>query len=246
METVVNEVEVGKPKKRIDEWLELIIVIMLGVTALFTAWATWIGGLHGGNQAANFAKANNMSADGNSRWNEASQSLMKDYITYNEMNSMEIDMAYANKRGDNEEVDRLEWKIEEMRAANMSEEFQEAYAWAIAQSNETGVLVTPFDKEGYTDSYYTDAQSVLNDAEVAMDQGEKDMANGDKYGLVTVIYTVVLFVLGIVSTFKGRSNRVALTVVALFAFVISTIYMLTVPMPSGFDLISYITGSSGD
>ena len=242
MESAVNDVGSEKTKNEFDSRLELIIVIMLGVTALFTAWATWIGGLHGGNQAGNYAKANNLSADGNARWNEASQNLMQDYLTYNELNSMEIDLAYANERGDEDEVARLEWKLSEMKAANMSAEFQEAYDWALEQSNETGELVTPFEMEGYSDSYYEDAQSVLDEAQAIMEQGEKDNTNGDAYGLVTVIYTVVLFVLGIVSTFKSRSNRVTLTAVAICAFVISTVYMLTIPMPTGFNLISYITG----
>ena len=38
-----------KKKPDMDKLTELIIVIMLGVTALLTAWASWIGSLHGGN-----------------------------------------------------------------------------------------------------------------------------------------------------------------------------------------------------
>lgn len=40
-----------RKKPDMDKLTELIIVIMLGVTALLTAWASWIGSLHGGNQA---------------------------------------------------------------------------------------------------------------------------------------------------------------------------------------------------
>lgn len=45
-----------RKKPDMDKLTELIIVIMLGVTALLTAWASWIGSLHGGNQATNYAK----------------------------------------------------------------------------------------------------------------------------------------------------------------------------------------------
>ncbi len=44
-----------RKKPDMDKLTELIIVIMLGVTALLTAWASWIGSLHGGNQATNYA-----------------------------------------------------------------------------------------------------------------------------------------------------------------------------------------------
>lgn len=40
-----------------------------------TAWATWIGSLHGGNQATNYTKSNNVAAEGNSMYNEANNLL---------------------------------------------------------------------------------------------------------------------------------------------------------------------------
>ena len=67
-----------KQKRSKDDILEIIIAIFLGVTALATAWASWIGSLHGGNMSTNYTRSNNIAADGNARWNEASQSLMQD------------------------------------------------------------------------------------------------------------------------------------------------------------------------
>ena len=37
-----------KSKKSREDILEIIVAIFLGVTALATAWASWIGSLHGG------------------------------------------------------------------------------------------------------------------------------------------------------------------------------------------------------
>ena len=67
--------EEGKKKGISEEKLELIIAILLGVTAILTAWASWISSLHGGNQATNYTTSNNISADGNSRWNEGGKRL---------------------------------------------------------------------------------------------------------------------------------------------------------------------------
>ncbi len=67
-----------KSKRSRDEILEIIVVVLLGITALLTAWATWIGSLHGGNQATNYTKSNNIAADGNARWNQAAQELSED------------------------------------------------------------------------------------------------------------------------------------------------------------------------
>lgn len=73
-------------KRSSEEKIEIIVAIFLGITALATAWASWIGSLHGGNQATNYTKSNNLSSEGNSMWNEASQNLMQDMITWNDIN----------------------------------------------------------------------------------------------------------------------------------------------------------------
>lgn len=67
-----------KTKKSKEQIIEILTAVFLGITALATAWASWIGSLHGGNQSTNYTTSNNLSAEGNSMYNEASQSLMQD------------------------------------------------------------------------------------------------------------------------------------------------------------------------
>lgn len=69
-----------KTKKSKEQIIEILTAVFLGITALATAWASWIGSLHGGNQSTNYTTSNNLSAEGNSMYNEASQSLMQDMI----------------------------------------------------------------------------------------------------------------------------------------------------------------------
>lgn len=59
-------------------------------------------------------------------------------------------------------------------------------------------------------------------------------AKGDSYMLVTVIYSLTLFLLGIVGTFKNMSNRKAVLAIAVAFLVFGVIYMLTIPLPTGF------------
>ena len=79
----------GKKKSK-DEIIEIIVAIFLGITALTSAWASWIGSLHGGNQATNYTTSNNLAAEGNSMFNEASQNLMQDMMLWNEISSTRI------------------------------------------------------------------------------------------------------------------------------------------------------------
>ena len=86
----------AKQKRSKEDILEIVIAVFLGITALATAWASWIGSLHGGNMSTNYTKSNNLAADGNARWNEASQSLMQDMQIWNMISDYEVEILYAN------------------------------------------------------------------------------------------------------------------------------------------------------
>ena len=71
------------PKKKkffTSNRIEILCAVFLGITALLTAWATWIGSLHGGNQATNYTKSNNLAAEGNAEYNAAMQLYLSDML----------------------------------------------------------------------------------------------------------------------------------------------------------------------
>ncbi|MCR4617367.1 MAG: DUF4337 family protein [Lachnospiraceae bacterium] len=226
-----------KEKKGFFPWLnesrlEMFVAIFLGITALLTAWATWIGSLHGGNQATNYTTSNNISADGNSRWNEASQQYMQDLMVWNSIVDYQTELEIAEMEGDTEKAELIQSKIDILIYDSCSEEFVEAIEWAFEQDE----WASPFDMEGYIDSYYAEAQEVLDEAEAYLEQGQEDNSNGDRFGLVTVIFSLVLFLLGIVGIFKNIPNRKIVFLVSVLFLVVGTIYMFTIPLPSGFTL----------
>ncbi len=218
-----------------EQKLEVIIAILLGVTAILMAWAGWISSLHGGNQATNYTQSNNLSAMGNSMYNEAAQYYMQDMLLWNTIYDYAFDAEIAEMKGETEEAEMIYEKIDTLMYDNCTEEFYDAIEWALEQEED----VTPFDKEGYVDSYFTEANAVLDEADALLEQGKTDNANGDAYGLVSVIYSLVLFLLGIVGIFKKIPNRVVIVIFACILLVLATIFMVTIPMPTGFNIASY-------
>ena len=225
--------EEGKKKGISEEKLELIIAILLGVTAILTAWASWISSLHGGNQATNYTESNNLSAMGNSMYNEASQNYMQDMILWNTINDYMIDREIAEMKGNRDEAKLIDEQIQALIDDNCTDEFEEAVYWAMEEG------VTPFDKEGFTDSYYTEAEKTLDEADAILEQGKLDNAHGDAYGLVSVLYSVVLFLLGIVGIFKKYTNRMIVLIVSCVLLLIATIYMVTIPLPTNFSILNF-------
>lgn len=165
-------------KRSSEEKIEIIVAIFLGITALATAWASWIGSLHGGNQATNYTKSNNLSSEGNSMWNEASQNLMQDMITWNDINEANLNYQYAESKNDKAEMEKYQYQIDQLMSDNCTEEFLEAINWAMDQKEN----VTPFMKDGYTESYFAEAQATIEESDKLLEQGKKDNANGDAFG----------------------------------------------------------------
>lgn len=241
----------AKEKRSKEDILEIIIALFLGITALATAWASWIGSLHGGNMSTNYTKSNNLAADGNARWNEASQSLMQDMQVWNQISDYEVEILYANETDNADQAYESAYKIMYICADNLTEEMAEKIGydfnftaediidWVLTSEQST---TSPFGDVDFVESYYTDAREILAQSEEILAEGQADNTKGDTYSLVTVIYSVILFMLGIVGTFRRLPNRVFITGVAIAGFLLATIYMFTIPFPTGFDFLSYFGG----
>lgn len=235
--------------------LEITIVILMGLTALLTAWASWIGSLHGGNQATNYTLSNNLASEGNSEYNAGSQYLMQDMLLWSEIADMQFDLFYAYDR-DLEDPDNAEnlWLISEKLYfklyENLSEDMATAIGWDYPEGEDyvdmllvwmeqPEAINTPFSSEEFIATYYETANQLLGESYEVLEQGKADNSNGDSFGLVTVIYSISLFMLGIVGTIKEDLSRKMLIGIAVFCIVGSTFFMLRLPMPTGFSFASY-------
>ena len=216
-----------------EKQIEIIVAIMLGVTALFSAGASWIGSLHGGNQATNYAMSNNLAAEGNADYVQSMQLFTMDAMHWNEINGMMVEEKF-NPTSDGKFEERIQYIL-----TNCSnDQFPSAVAWAMQNSTDDA-FTSPFEMEGFVETYFADANAKLAESQKYLEQGQQDNANGDAYNLVTVIFTVVLFMLGITGTFKSLPNREIIVLISILVFVIGVIYMCTIPLPTGFNLCSF-------
>ena len=228
--------------------LEIITVILLGITALLTAWASYVGSIHGGNQATNYATSNNLSSEGNSLYNSAIQSLTQDMDVWNTIMNYEIEIMYADSINDTKELEANVWKLQWFCMDNLSEDMAERIgydfegfndgvndtedilAWLYDESGKA--VISPFSDDDYVQSYFDECNMKLNEAEDVLAQGREDNANGDKFSLVTVIYSVALFLLGIVGVFKNQTNKKVVLAISLVCLLIAVIFMVTIPLPA--------------
>lgn len=227
--------EIKKEKKPLfsENTVEVLVAVFLGITALLTAWATWIGSLHGGNQATNYTKSNNLASEGNSEYNAGMQLYLSDLMAWNTMMEYGFDKVVATANGNDVEAELIQEKLNNYIEQNASAILFDAF------NQMTDDMNSPFEVEGMTDNYFIKANELLEESRELLEEGQRDNANGDAYNLVNVIYSVVLFMLGIVGVFKRIPNRTVVLFIAVVGLVFATIYMVTIPMPTGFDFGSF-------
>ena len=208
--------------------LELLVAILLGITAVLTAYASWQGSLYGGNQASKYTEGTAIISEANSLYNSADQYISQDMQTWDKISDLRVDIAFAESKNDAAEVERLQYKLDKTMYEGVegNDEFKAAIEWADAQEN----YASPFDKEGYIGTYMADANAKYDEGQAKIKEGSEANALGDKLGLVTVVYAVVLFLLGMAAFFNGKGTRIVLLAVSVGGFIYATIMMFSVPM----------------
>ena len=213
--------------------IEIITAVFLGITALLTAWATWIGSLHGGNQSTNYTKSNNLAAEGNAEYNAGMQLYLSDLMAWNTVMDYSFDAQIADLNGKTQEAQVIRSKIETYIPQNCSKIIIDA------SGKMTEGMTSPFEVEGVTEQYFTSANELIAQSQELLEEGQRDNAHGDASNLVNVIYSVVLFLLGIVGVFKSLPNRAAVMIIAIIGVILASIYMFTIPLPTGFNFLSF-------
>lgn len=218
-----------------EKKLEVLVAIFLGITTLLVAWAGWIGSLHGGIQAINFTKSNNLAAEGNSEYNVAAQIYLSDVFAWNTIFNLQLDMEIAKEKGNEDEAKVIEIKIQKIMHDNCSPKLLEAIAGTSLQEKTN----SPFEKEEFVNSYFEKAKELLDESQKVLEEGKQDNLRGDSFKLVTVIYSLVLFLLGIIGIFKDFQNRKILFIFSVCILIFAIVYMFTIPMPTGFNITNF-------
>ena len=213
-----------------------IVAIMLAVCALTMAWATWIGDLHASDQDSNYAKAERLNTEANSSYNLNSQLYVAAFNLWAHVYDMNADAKTLENAGD---VAGAAAKREQMHSYIETncpdyENFKDAVYTAL----EKGGTATPFDE--YPQSgFFADSEKLSQEAAQAREEGNRCNLANDSYGLVTVLYSLCLFLFGMVGFYRQRIPRRIVFSVGVVVFVAATAYMFSLPLPDNFDFANY-------
>ena len=109
--------------------IETVVAILLGITTLLSAWAAWIGSLHGGIQSINFTKSNHMASQGTAEYNLDMQLYLADYMAWNTAKDYYFELESAKVDGNQAKIDLINEKIRSFEEQNASEILVEGVKW---------------------------------------------------------------------------------------------------------------------
>lgn len=218
-----------------ENTISALTAVFLGIATLLVAWTGWIGALHDGNQAGNYTKSNNLASEGNAEYNVEAQVYISDLFTWNTISNLKLDKEAAKERGDSTEVKVIDAKIEKIKQNNCSTRLLEVMKKMEAEGDNT----SPFENEEFVSGYFDDARKLLEESQKHLEEGEIDNQRSDSYQLASVLYSLVLFLLGIIGVLNEHQTRKSLLIFSVFVLALAFIYMLTIPMPTDFDLASF-------
>lgn len=227
---------IPKEKKPVftEKRVERIVAILLGITTLLSAWASLIGHLHGGIQSINFTNSNNVSSQATASFNICMQVYMADYLAWNTVNDYYCDLEEAKEAGNQTRINTLTKKIDKFKKNNTSVFLAEGIKWM-----EENNADSPFDMPGLAEKYFDSALVTLKESQNLLEEGKRDNSKGDACLLVTVIYSLTLFMLGIVGTLKDMPNRITLMLISVVCLIFAFIYMCIIPLPTGFGQMNF-------
>ena len=201
--------------------LEITITVLLGIATVLGAFAAYCAALWGGNQQSFYTQSLAETNRANTIYLEALNDL-----TGFGMNDFKDDIIYSEwkKNAERNDADApyffsklsdgLQKDLKDDNPSDMGEYEKE-------QSEHLAEIETRF----------RHSEDTLKSAASLLQKGQDANKNGDDFTLCTVLFTVVLFFLGIASLKTKQSLQKAYVVIACVVLLLSIVRMVTVPFP---------------
>lgn len=200
-----------------DRHVEWITAVMLAMVTLATAWCGYQASQWNGEQSITFGRANAARVESTRSENMALQRQSVHVALFVEYASA------VSTDNDNLAEFLFERFPPELKTATE--------AWlALRPLENADAPPSPFDMSEYALPERAEAEELEAQAAAYFLEGLENDTRGDRYTLMTVVFAMVLFFLGISGQFAGRGPRLALIGLSAVIFVIGVLIVATFPV----------------
>lgn len=214
-------------ESRFARRMELVIVILLGLVSVTTAYASFQAAIYDSAMAASYTRAQTLSTEAESLYQEASQVARQNENVWNRMVDLQIEMGSA----DAELAELASYKWEQLFSTSVTAELAAAMEWANAQ-NETNPAeyTSPLESPEYSETLYAEYEATAAASQTALGDGDEYNGLSDRLTLNTVLMAISLFLLGVAAVLKRTGTVITLTAVATVIYVVAVALTAMIPM----------------
>jgi len=227
-----NGTSLGEPQVHVDaspsasgrqplaRSVEVLVVILLSLATVSTAWSAYQATRWSGEQAINSGQANALRTESTKMSDKANSQRLIDVQVF-------LAWVTAESEGDAKKASFLE--------ARFRKEFLPAFeAWT--RSAPEGVIPegAPLDLPEYKLAAQVESERLAEDAAAHVERSKEANQIGDNFILVTVLFATVLFFAGTVGKIESVRIRRMLLVLAGLVWVAGMTIMLLLPQDVGF------------
>jgi hypothetical protein len=212
--------EVEATRRWREKRFEMVATLILGLTALVTAWSGYQASIWDGIQSSNYSQASAARTEAAQLRTEANQYRLAD---------LSIFQGWATAKIDGDEAVRSYYE-ERFRA-----EFRPAFdAWmALDPFDNPDAPATPLTMPEYVLRSEAEADALEATAEQLFADGEDANDYSDVYTLATLLFAVVLFFAAISERFEFAPMRITLLSMAGIGLVAGVIIAASQPVTTG-------------
>ncbi len=203
-----------------EKRFEIVATVLLGLTALATAWSGYQASLWDGIQSSNYTQASALRTQASQKLTEANQFRLGDLSVFENFIDATLD-------GDTE--------LANFYRQRFRDEFEPAYdAWtALNPLTNPDAPPSPLAMSEYRLPDDQEAADLTARAEAKFKEGEDANSVSDTYTATTLFFAAALFFAAISERFSYQRARAALLGLAVVGLLVGTSILLTQPVTAG-------------
>jgi hypothetical protein len=204
------------PRHPSVDWLELVAVLLLSITAIMTAWAGFQSSKWGGAMSISFAQASTARIEAARLEGDANR---KQTIQV----SLFTEWLQAYQADDAELTDFLEQRFPEPLAT--------AFPIWLAErpAKNPDAASTPFELDEYVIPELQQSEDADARADAKYEEALRNNQRGDNYTILTVAFATVLFFSAMATRLRNSRARWLMLAIAAVGFLATTGFLATFP-----------------
>lgn len=214
------------PRTRRGFATELVIVVLLGVVSVATAYASFQSALYDGMQAAAYSDGQNAQTEAESLYLEANQQYIRDAQTLSRLTELAIEAESPNAAT----AATAQATYDAIYFMNVSEDLDGAIGRAEeANAADPTNYTSPLDDEEYQLALFGGWIETDEKSEKIVAQGNVYNGYGDRLTLNATLMAITLFLLGVAAVVRRERTKFVLIGVGTAIFLLAAVLTALVP-----------------